>query len=59
MISLNWHSANDSTLAGQFSPVASTGMSSYRSKLMPVLITSNSSLSRMNGLVNTCRLMVD
>ena len=44
MISEKLHSENEVTFFGQLSPVASTGMSSYLSKLIPVRVALKSSL---------------
>lgn len=44
------HSMNEETCLGQPSPVASTGMSSYLSKLIPVLQLANNSLQNHTHL---------
>ena len=55
MISEKLHSVNEVTCFGQLSPVASTGMSSYLSKLIPVSVALNSSLQdNINILVYVC-----
>ena len=53
MIGENLQSAKEETCLGHPSPVASTGISSYFSKLIPVLVLANSSLEIIHNHQDT------